>query len=159
MAHQYYVTIKGSQQGVFKSQGSGPKKGRIPIVYFEFDVVSPRSASGSSTGKRQHKPVIFKKLVDAASPQLFESLVTNEILSVEFEFNDVGPNGKESVYYTVTLINASVAALKQSVHVGEQGGPVVEQRFLDEVTLTYQKIEIADIPGKTSASDDWLDSV
>jgi len=60
--------------------------------------VSPRDpASGLPTGKRQHKPISFLKEWGAATPQLFQALVTNENLkTVKFEFLQVDKTtGKE----------------------------------------------------------------
>jgi len=38
----------------------------------------------------------------------------------------------------------------------ERGGPLVDSRPMDEISLVFQKIEITDVPGKTSFADDWL---
>lgn len=153
-----YVTIKGARQGVFKGRGSKPDHGRIPITAFEWETLSPLDpTSGQPSGRRKHKPVVFRKEVDAASPQILEALVTNESLdSVLFEFASVSQDGKETVDYTITLTKSSVAAFRESVYTGVLGGPPVDPRRLDEVTLTFQKIEMSNRAGGTSAFDDWL---
>ena len=153
-----YVTIKGARQGVFKGRGSKPNPGRIPITAFEWETLMPiDAASGHPSGKREHKPVVFRKEVDAASPQILEALVTDETLkSVLFEFTSVSQDGKETVDYTITLANSAVAAFRESVYTGERGGPPVDPRRLDEVTLTFQKVEMSNKAGGTAASDDWL---
>ncbi len=156
MALQIYVTIKGMTQGTFK--GSGSHKGKIPVVAFEFESISPRDPdSGQATGRRVFKPIVFAKEVDAASPQLLKALATNETLSeVDFEFSNIQPDGKELVYYTIQLTKASVAGFRQYVQVGERGGPVVDTRPLDRVSLTFERIVVTDIPGGTQYTDDWL---
>jgi type VI secretion system secreted protein Hcp len=153
----FYVTIKGRNQGTFKGPGTRGASGRIPVVSFEYGVESPRdAATGLPSGRRQHRPVIFKKEIDASSPQLFLSAVTNESLTeVQFEFIDAAPDGREEIEYKVTLTNASVASFKESVATGERGGPAVDSRLLDEVSLTYQKIEVEYVPSKIQASDTW----
>jgi type VI secretion system secreted protein Hcp len=158
MTKPMYVTIKGARQGVFKGRGSKPDHGRIPITAFEWETLSPLdAASGKPSGRRKHKPVVFRKEVDAASPQILEALVTNETLSSAlFEFTSVSKEGKETVDYTISLTNAAVAAFGESVHTGDQGGPPVDSRRLDQVTLTFQRIEFSNKPGGTAASDDWL---
>jgi len=157
MAQQIYVTIAGAVQGPFKSPGTGPQKGRIPVVSFDLEVESPRDPStGQASGKRQFKPVVFSKEVDAASPQILAALVADETLKeVQFDFVKISSVGKEVVYHTIKLTNATVASFEESQQIGEPGGPVVDSRPLDKVSLVFQKIEMVDIPGGTSASDDW----
>jgi type VI secretion system secreted protein Hcp len=158
MALLIYAKIKGQKQGIFKGRGSRGAGGWIPVVSFEYEVISQRDpGSGLATGRRQHKPVTFRKEIDASSPQIFASTVENEVLTeVQFEFMRAAPDGKETLEYKVTLTNAGVASYKESVNIAEQGGPVVDTRPLDEVSLTFQRIDLESIPGKTDASDDWL---
>jgi len=152
-----YVTVKGQRQGVFKGPGSGAQKGRIPILSFEYEIVSQRdAASGLPSGKREHLPVVFRKEIDASSPQFFEAEATNENLTqVQFVFAKVSSDGKETVVYKVELTNGAVVRFRQFVQVGERGGPVVDSRPLDEISLVYQKIEVTYVPGNVSAGDDW----
>ncbi len=159
MALQIYVTIKGKTQGTFKGEGTKGNADRIPVVSFEYEVDSQRDpGSGQATGRRQHKPVVFSKEIDAASPEIFTALVDYEVLTeVVFEFLKFSPSGMEMVEYKVTLTNAGVASFRQTVRIGQQGGPVVDSRPLEEVSLVFQKIELDFLPGKTEASDDWLD--
>ena len=52
----------------------------------------------------------------AASPQLFQAAVTNEVLkSVLFEFIGTDKAGKEQVFETVKLTNATIADLKRTL--------------------------------------------
>jgi type VI secretion system secreted protein Hcp len=159
MALQIYVTIKGKTQGTFKGEGTKGDADRIPVVSYEYEVDSPRDpGSGQPTGRRQHKPVVFTKEIGAASPEIFKALVDNEVLTeVVFEFLKFSPNGKETVEFKVTLTNAGVALFRQTVRIGQQGGPIVDSRPLEEVSLTFQKIELDYLSGEAEASDDWLD--
>jgi|CZKI01.1.fsa_nt_gi type VI secretion system secreted protein Hcp len=158
MAHQFYMTFKGTKQGTFKGQGTKQKEGRIPGVAFEFGAeVAFDPASGQSTGRHQHTPIVIKKEVDAASPQLLQALATNEVLKlVQLVFFDTPGDGKEVVYHTITLTNAMICRFREFLQLGEKGGPVVDSRLLDEISLTYQKIEMENVLGGTQASDDWL---
>jgi type VI secretion system (T6SS) effector Hcp len=90
VAYQFYITIEGSKQGVFKgSAGSGDAKvarsahkQRIAGIKFLSETTSPRdTATGQASGKRIHKPISITKQWDAASPQLFQALVNNETLN------------------------------------------------------------------------------
>ncbi len=150
MAYEFYVTIEGTKQG--KLIGDSTKrahKGKIVGLVFDYEVVSPRDAStGQATGKRQHKPVMFTKRWGAATPQLFEALVTNEVLkTVLFEFVRTDAKGVEHVYHTIKLSNATVAQIHQHAD--------ADTHELEHVSFTFQKIEIENKDGKTTASDDW----
>jgi type VI secretion system secreted protein Hcp len=157
MAQTFYATIKGKTQGAFKGQGTGREKDKIPGVAFTYGVESPRdAASGLPTGKRQHKPVVFTKEWGAASPQLYQAIVTNETLtSVLFEFISTNALGKEEVDYIVELTNATISGFKGSLHLGEKAGPIVDSRELEVITLEFQKIAVTSVTGGTSAEDDW----
>ncbi len=153
MAYEFYVTIKGKKQGQFK--GESPKtryKDKIPAIRFLYEIKAPRDVStGQASGKRQHSPVTITKEWGAASPQIFQALVTNEILDpVLFEFVRTTPAGEEEIFYTIRLTNATVCDLKQYVEI--QPGP---DRPLEDISFAFQKIEVEDMDAKTSASDDW----
>jgi len=78
--------------------------------------------------------------------------VTNEILkSVLFEFVGTDRAGKEMIFETVRLTNATVADLKRTVDEHTPEGA----RGIDQVALVFQKIEVTDTVSKTTASDDW----
>jgi type VI secretion system secreted protein Hcp len=158
MAQSIYVTVKAATQGAFKGTASTHQGGRIAVVAFEYGLAIPiDSGSGQPLGRRQHRPVVFTKQVDAASPQFLQSAVTNEVLkSVLFEFLKIAPDGKEVVDHTITLTNGIISSFQDSVQIGQEGGPVVDSRELEQISLTYQKLEMANIPGKTSVADAWL---
>ena len=78
--------------------------------------------------------------------------MTNEILkSVLFEFVGVDKSGKEVIFETIKLTNATVADLKRTVDEHTPEGA----RGIDQVALVFQKIEITETGSKTTASDDW----
>ena len=160
MAYEFYVSIEGQKQGKFK--GESPRdthKAKLPGVRFSYECVSPRDANtGQASGKRQHRPVTFTKEWGASSPQIFQALVTNEVLkTVLFEFVHTTPEGTEEVYHTVKLTNATVSGLQQFVGQSEEGskGELYATRELETVSMTFQKIEIENKVGKTVAMDDW----
>jgi type VI secretion system Hcp family effector len=119
----------------------------ITVLGFDTDT-SVENAVGSATGgagagKVDTKPFVITKSVDAASPQLYQALVTGERLDhVELDLVlPDGPDGK-AVDYAVTLSNALVSDIHQ-FDTGTSDGHALEQ-----VSFVYQKIEI-----KSSASD------
>ena len=149
------VTITGAKQGTFKGEGIKVTEtdNRIPVLDFGYEVISPRDAgSGQASGKRQHRPITFVKMWGPATPQIFQALVSNELLkSVLFEFTRSDAAGKETVFQTVKLTNASVSGFKEYTQPNGKGGT----DDFDLVSLTFQKIEITNNDGKTTASDDW----
>lgn len=94
----------------------------------------------------------------ASSPQFFQALCTNELLkSVLFEFVKIGnETGEEYVYHTVKLVDAAVSEIAQ--YVGSDGPTLMSEALpeLEKVWLTFQRIEIENKDGKTSAVDDWV---
>lgn len=161
MAHEFYVTIEGSKQG--KLAGESPleaHKGKLTGVEFHYSVQSPRdAASGMASGRRSHQPVRFVKEWGAATPQLFSALCNSEVLkSVLFEFVKIDPNGEEYVFHTIKLSNANLIELEQYVEdpAPSDAAPsdAGDARPLEKVSLTFQRIEIENVDGKTSAVDE-----
>ena len=160
-ASSFDVTIEGTKQGKFK--GEAGKGDKIAGLAFHYDVKSPRDmASGMPSGKRQHSAITFTKAVDSSSPQIFQALVGNELLkSVTFDFRSVNANGEEFVFYQITLSNATISELEQ--YSGTGAGAAVAAKHtsagdapvLEDVSVTFQRIEMQSQVGKTMAADDW----
>jgi type VI secretion system secreted protein Hcp len=153
MAFLAYMTVKGAKQGQFKGEGTDPT--HIPIVNFQNQVSVPIDpATGAASGKLQHTPIVVTKEWGAASPQFFQAAWNEEILtSVSISFSDKSASGTDTVYFTVALTNAVVVGIRQ--YVGSAPGLTGDSNALEDISLTYQKIEISDIPGKTSAAGAW----
>lgn len=164
MAHEFYVTIEGKKQGAFK--GESPRevhKEKLAGISYSHSIVSPRDiATGQASGKRQHGPISIVKEWGAASPQLFQALCTNEVLTkVLFEFIHTTDVGEEEVYQTITLANATVSKITyntggigSSAATSKSAGQY-DTKELEEISFTYQRIEIENKVGQTMASDDW----
>lgn len=155
-----YVTIEGSKQGKFKAENAREKhQGKIRGLTFHYDVRSPRdAASGMATGRRVHTPIVFTKYMDSSSPQIFQAMVTNEILTnVLFEFTKTDQNGEEYVSYTVKLTNATIAGVKQYGGGTAEAGlfEPADSRVYEDVHVAFQTIEVESKDGKTMASDSW----
>jgi type VI secretion system secreted protein Hcp len=166
MAYEAYMKCKFNKQGA--SKGESPKKDRkdwISVLAFNFEVQSPRdAATGQASGKRQYKPVRFLKEWGAASPQLMTACARNETLdTVNFEFITHTGAGAETVYYTITLTNATVSAV--AMFTGEETGAEgagsskhtkdVDTLELERISLTFSKIEANATLAKTTFMDDW----
>lgn len=151
----YMSSIKGQKQGPIR--GDVTQRGRegfFQLYDFKHQIVSPRdAASGLPTGKRQHKPVVIMQKVGRGSPLLASALANNENLSeVVFQFwqpniSAAGGVGAEVNYYTIKLTNASISSYRQffQPNVG----------LMEEISLTYQKIDWIFQNGGITGQDDW----
>ena len=163
MAHEFYISIKGTKQGDLKGESPREKwSTKIAGLSYSHKIQSPRDiATGQASGKRQHGPIIITKEWGASSPQLFQALVTNEVMkTVKFEFIHTTLDGQEEIYHTVELTNATVSSIEYITGKGESAesaktSAAYDTRELEQVAFTYQKILIENKPGKTSAQDDW----
>ncbi len=163
MAYEFYVTIEGTKQGAFK--GESPRaahSAKIPGLSYDHTIVSPRDvATGMPSGKRQHGPITITKEWGPSSPQLFSALVANEVLkSVLFEFYKTTPEGVEEIYHKITLTEATVSKIHYTTGTGESASSAKTQATydtheLEEISFTYQKIEVESTIGSTMASDSW----
>jgi len=162
MALNAYLTVVGQKQG--QIVGSVTQKGReksILVHAFESQITSPRdAASGLATGKRQHQPIRILKEIDKSSPLLWNALVSNENLTscvLKFFTTGLAPAagaGVEVQSYTVTLTNANISSMRQTMMENEIAGNA-GLPLLEEVMMTYQKIQWAWNDGGITAMDDW----
>lgn len=156
---EFYVAIEGTKQGAFTNESTRLNRApRLVGLNFDYLIKTPRdAATGLVTGRRQHGPVMMTKEWGAASPQLFQALVSNETLkSVVFEFYQTNAQGTEELATVVKLTNAVVSEIHQyspvtaGSHTGTPG-----RRQLEDVSFTFGTIEIQHVPGKTIATDTW----
>ena len=157
MALNSYMRLKGDTQGDIK--GSVTQKGRedsIMVIGFNHEVVAPRdAASGLPTGKRQHKPLTITKELDKSSPLIMNVLTNNENISEwELRFWQPSKSGQEVQYYTIQLINASVAGIRTEM-LNNKYPENMQHREREHVSFTYQKIIWTWEDGGITAEDDW----
>lgn len=157
MALNAYLRLKGESQGEIK--GSVTQAGRedsIMVIAFDYEVESPRdAASGLPTGKRQHKGITITKEVDKSSPLLMNLLTNNENIT-EWELRCWQPSaaGKEMQFYTIQLVNASVAKIKGEM-LNNKYPENMQHKERESITFCYQKIIWTYEDGGITAEDDW----
>jgi type VI secretion system secreted protein Hcp len=152
-ADEIVYSVKGSKQGLFKSESTQKgREGTTPVRQYQYGITSPRdAASGLQTGKRQHRPIEITKLWGASSAQLFQALVSNEILTeVIIEFYDNPTRDGKRNSRRVKLSNASVAEIAEKTEETAGGGA----RQIETISFTFQKIEYLDNEQHVIASDD-----
>jgi type VI secretion system secreted protein Hcp len=114
-AFHSYASFKGKKQGQLKGESTKvgrEKDGWFEVVSFEMGTEVPvDSKTGMATGKRQHKPVVITKNVDAASPLLLNAHGANETFeTVIIQTVD----DKNKVTKTTTLKNALISEIKKN---------------------------------------------
>jgi len=152
-----HITMKGKKQGPIK--GSCTQKGRedtMLVHSFTSEVSIPTDVfTGQASGKRVHKPLTITKEVDKASPQLYLAATTGEILTeVGLKFYRINQLGKEENYFTIMLTNATIIDIK-AWFPHTQDKATAHYGHLEDVSLTYQKIQWRHEIDKTEAEDDW----
>ncbi len=157
MALNSYLKLKGQKQGNIK--GGVTQKGRegkILVMAFSHEIHSPRDpASGLPTGKRIHQPFVITKEIDKSSPLLYSALVNNETLTGwELQCFAAKSAGLEVNNYTVTLTNASIAAIN-SIMLNNKVPENTKMPMMEEVSFTYQKIQWTWVDGGITTEDDW----
>ena len=157
MALNAYLTLAGETQGDIK--GSVTQAGReesIMVIGTSHEVVSPRdAASGLPTGKRQHKPFTITKEIDLATPLLMNVLVNNEnVKTWKLEYWQPSKTGKEVQFYTVELVNASIAGIRQEM-LNNKYPENMQHKEREHISFCYQKITWTFQDGGITAEDDW----
>jgi type VI secretion system secreted protein Hcp len=156
-ADSIYISIKGQKQGPFKGEALQKGfEGKIAGLKFRYELVSPRDiATGMATGRRQNKPVMITKEWGAASPQLFQALVTNEVLPevvIDFVVADPKNPGMVLLSHSIKLTTALVTDISQSTEPIATGGV----RLLEDVTFVFGAIELIDVRSNTMSRDTWI---
>jgi type VI secretion system secreted protein Hcp len=114
VARNYYIKFQGKTQGQIKGSSTKPKRiDWVELTDCDWGAVVPKgtSKSGTTGGHTKH-PITITKEVDAASPLLYQALVTNEVLQIIIEETEASNFGAETVTKRMTLTNASVAYVK-----------------------------------------------
>ena len=157
MSVSAYLTIKGAKQGVIKGdvtdKENKERDGTIALTSVSFQIETPIDpASGTTTGKRQHQPIAITKLIDQATPRLYEALFNNETLTVTIAFWGPLKGGGDKQYLTIMLENAIIAGA--AFNSPESQDPATAAPY-EKVQLAYQKITLTWIDGGITAQDSW----
>lgn len=143
----FYVSIKGKVQGQFKAETPATPQhtGTIAGIRFSYQLATPVApATGLPVGKRQYSPITFTKMWGPSSPQILQTCSTNESVTVTFEFD----------HQKITLTNATISSVRRYIAVPSGNDPP-DPRELEDVSITFQSINLADATG-TTTMDSWL---
>ena len=149
-----YLTIKGAKQGVIKGDVTDKEReGTIAVTAVSFQIDTPIDpASGATTGKRQHQPITITKLIDQATPRLYEALFNNETLTVTITFWRPLKEGGDKQYFTIMLDNAIVAGVTFNSPESQDSATAAPY---EKVQMAYQKITLTWIDDGITAQDSW----
>jgi type VI secretion system secreted protein Hcp len=157
MALNAYLDMTGETQG--KVKGSCTQAGRedsMEIYAWSHKVESPRdAASGLPTGKRQHNAFVVTKATDKSTPVLYDMLTNNENITT-WRLDCWRPSraGKEEQFYSVELVNASVADIR-SEQLNNKYPENMKHEAREHVQFVYQKVTWTWQDGGIMAEDDW----
>jgi len=146
-----FVTCTGAQSG--KIVGGVVAKGfegYMGATSATHGVTTPiDAASGLPSGKRQHKPITFTKVIDKATPVLHKVQTNNELLtSCLFRFwKPVASTGQIVEYYRITIRNGHVV---NNSFTGSQTGSDTETW-----SITYDSIEWRSLEAGIITTDTW----
>jgi type VI secretion system Hcp family effector len=151
-ATTFYVKVEGRKQGSFNGQRTGSRAGWIPCEEFKYQSEpSGDAATGRASGRRASKTITITKVVDASSTQFAKAQSTNELLpAVDFEFVHEG----DKVYKKARLTDALVSSIRTISSKGVSARSKGAE--LEEISFTFRQIEFSSVNGKTTATDDWL---
>lgn len=137
------MTITGAHGRLEAAGSGGPKPWMIPVSNFQYTMAQHTSNSGGHSGAEQ--TVTIEKEPDAFSPQLFQMVVSNELLkSVVIDFSGAGQN-----FYTFTIEDAQIASVRRERQRSQ--GPNKETEL---IKLAYAKITVSGHSSK-NLSDSW----
>jgi type VI secretion system secreted protein Hcp len=145
------MKIKAQQQGDIKGDLTQTgREGYIKVISVNHEITVPIDPStGLPTARKQHRPLLVLKELDRSTINLYNSLLTNEILlSVELKFWTQPQTGTEVNFFNTSLTNAKVVSIRQT-------SQEINLTQYEEVRLTYQKIEWRNLIANTVSQGDW----
>jgi len=121
------------------------------IIGFEWGLSSPVDQhSGHASGRRQHRPVLIRKLLDKSTPMVLDAIAKNMKLD-KSEIIVCQVFGKDERKIDKFKVSLEGVRFIECVTIGGQDGATV----VDNLKMTFDKITYEDIPGKKIAEDDW----
>jgi type VI secretion system secreted protein Hcp len=176
-AMPFYASIN------IKGASAGARGGAIHAMSHGNTAITPRNlavslsslkaqydlGSGQLTGRRQHSPLVIIKKTDSSSPSLFQHANANSVLQSVIitivRASNLGSGtivgrpssgGGETVVARITLTNATISKIQRYVpSLGGHHSSPHDTNQMEEIELVFQKIEITNVGGSSSASDDW----
>jgi len=142
-ATRYIITVEAE----FSQQGA---VGPFEIYNWGQEIIAPiDAASGLPTGKRQHKPFVITKELDAASPLLYQALVTNETISSLTVRVFKQSKSPRNLAFVIKLANARVIGVSKTADADKK----TDGFELEKLQFVYQSIEWTDVKSGAVSTD------
>jgi type VI secretion system secreted protein Hcp len=153
-----FMTITGEQQGNIEGSvdGSG-HEGTIGVFGLNHLVDAPFSEkTGELSGVPQHHYLAVTKGVDKSSVKLYQALLSGEKLSdVTIQFYRISGEGAEEHYYTISLTDASIVSIENSLPKNLEDSEVFIAP-MEEVAFVYKNIAWTWEPDGMEYNSDWV---
>ena len=154
MAYEFYMTIKGFK-GESKKEGH---KDDIPCIRYEWATSVPVDVnSGEYKGEPQMKAFKVIKEIGAASPQIVQAALHNEVLDqVIIQSMGRAPDGKkEVVKQKITLKGVKVVEHRQFMDRSAKDAGSADVDVLEEIGFRFNDIVIENPEAGTATSWSW----
>lgn len=166
MAVPAFMSIEGATQGLISRGASSAESignhavedhvDECRIFEIHHHVHKPADPhSGQPTGQRVHEPMVLTKMMDKASPLLYNALATGETLTrVELRFYRTSAAGSMEHYGSWLLESAIVVGMKAIMpnildrHYEQYGQ-------MEEVSFSYASITWTQVVAGTEATDSF----
>jgi type VI secretion system secreted protein Hcp len=151
-----FMEVSGATMGSIP--GSSTRKGHqneIEVYGVRHEVSWPYDPeSGQPTDARVHNPVIINKLLDKASPKLFEACAGGEPLAVTIKWYRI-TSGAEQLYFTTILTDALIVSAKPTMPNVLDAPSYGNFQHLEEISFTYGSIRWTWVPDQIVFDDTW----
>jgi type VI secretion system secreted protein Hcp len=130
------------------------RENSIECFQFTHRAYVPRDpATGASTGRRLHDPIVIVKRIDKASPLLMRGLINNQLAEGEFRFYRSDPlDGTTQHYYTVAFKQGRVVGVKDYV-LDTLAEATAAQPPLEEIAFIFTRIAWTYVDGNLTVED------
>ena len=157
MAIPGYMTLTDDVGNVIKgSVNVKDRENQIEVLGL-FHNVSYNSDlhNGRVLSKRQHRPFLIEKEIDASSVLPYKALSTGgTLMKATIDLYRINYAGQEEIYFTITLEEVKIVTLFSLMH--DIKDPYHEkQGHLELVLLRYEKITWHYRDGNVIHTDDW----
>ena len=132
------------------------REGSIEVLELMQTVTMPVDhLTGKVTGKRVHTPYAFEKVVDCATPYLYQSLTSGKVFKkAEFVFYKINYSGHEEAYFKTILENVRVQGINSFLL--DSKDPRWEKHTHHEyIDISYEEIIWHYLDGNIIHSDSW----
>ena len=159
MAENVHLFLKANGKDIKgeSTQKDLDRADSIECLHYEQEGYTPFEAStGQASGRRQYKPLVIRKRIDASTPLLWQAMTTNQKVEGEFRFYRPNPagDGTTEQFYAVEISKAFIASIKQIVEdtiaPGQSQIPPME-----EITFIFHDIVWTYKPTGASHKDSW----